>query len=118
MPPRQTLPGILVLAASMLQLAGCGGLATEGRELWPYDYTESPPALAERLGTVEGPNGSYFFRTEGDGEPAFFIGNRNRRSVTVFYESANGSRQQVIVPPGDTVAVGYPVARIVDARAE
>ena len=118
MAQRRTSPGWIAFVAAALALAGCGGLATPGQDLWPYDYTQSPPTLLERLNSVDGPNGSYHFRTEDGDEATYFIGNRSRGSILVFYESTDGTRQQVTVPPGNVVPVGYPVIRIVEVRTE
>ena len=118
MAQRRTSPGRLAFVAATLALAGCGGLAAPGQDLWPYDYTQSPPTLLERLSAVDGPSGSYHFRTEDGDDLTYFIGNRSRDSILVFYESTDGTRQQVTVPPGNVVAVGYPVTRIVEVQTE
>ena len=67
---------------------------------------------------MDGPNGSYHFRAQDGDELTYFIGNRSRDSILVFYESTDGTRQQVTVPPGNVVPVGYPVIRIVEVRTE
>lgn len=94
-------------------LAGCGERATPGEELWPYRYTEMPPSIAERLGQVDGPNGTYTFRSEVNGQTAQFIGSRNSRAVVVVYDTVGGGREQVLLQPGESVALADPVADIV-----
>ena len=107
------LKGLAAAVGTVMAMAGCGDRAVPGEELWPYRYTESPPSLAERLGQVDGPNGTYTFTSEVDGRTAQFIGSRNRRPVIVVYDTVGGSREQILLDPGQSVAVVDPVADIV-----
>ena len=107
------LIGLAAAAGSLLAVAGCGDRAVPGDELWPFRYAESPPTMAERMGQVSGPDGSYTFVSEVDGQSAHFIGSRNRQPVIIVYDTVGGGREQILLEPGQSVAVADPVAGIV-----
>ena len=107
------LKGLAAAAGLIMAAAGCGERAVPGDELWPFRYADTPPSVAERLGQVDGPDGSYTFMSEVDGQPAQFIGSRNRQPVIIVYDTVGGGREQILLQPGQSVAVVDSVADIV-----